>query len=95
LSAHSRNESAICHCIQHLSIKTRLSTRGEGKESVQKQWHSKKEGDLKHAGPEGEASSTKVQSENRERGLTGSEEENRKYKMLRKRKDEDFDDISN
>jgi hypothetical protein len=51
--------------------------------------------DLKHAGPEGEVSSKKVQSENRERGLTGSEEDSTKYKMLGKRKDEDFDDISN
>jgi len=34
-------------------------------------------------------------AKNRKRGLTGSEEESTKYKMLGKRKDEDFDDISN
>jgi len=53
-----------------------------------------KRGDLKHARPEEEVSSKRVQCENRGRGLTRSKDESTKCKMLGKGKDEDFDDMS-
>jgi hypothetical protein len=61
-------------------------TRSEGKQSVKRQRHRKKEGDLKHVGREKEVNYKKVLAVHRETGLTGSGEDKTRYKKKRKRK---------